>query len=78
MARIGESGLKIRDIWFGRSWSSHNALPIQASVFEVEEERKFQAGDVQISDHLRDVRLGEGRDYFWIHYHRAIDNQIRD
>src|SRR5204863_2381666 len=78
MARMGRLGLEIRGAGFVNFLLPHHSLPFEARIFEIEEERKLQFGDVQISDHLRDVRLGEPRDHLWIYDDRVIDDQVRN
>ena len=74
----GELGLEVREIWFGRFLSSHYALPFEANVLEVKEECEIESGNVQVSDHLCDVRVGKCFNDFRIDDDRAIYDQIRD
>jgi hypothetical protein len=36
---------------------SHDPFPTQSSILEVQEKGEFESSDVQIPEHLRDVRL---------------------
>jgi hypothetical protein len=52
--------------------------PFQLRVFEIQQECDLKSGNVQVSDHLGDVRVIEGRDDLGIHNHFAIYNQVGD
>ena len=56
----------------------HHALPRQYGFFEIEEQRDLQTGDVQIPQHLGDVRIVECRDHFGICDDFAVHDQIGD
>ena len=47
-------------------------------MFEIQKQGEFQSRDAQISQHLSDVRLVEGRHHFCVYDNRRIHNQIRD
>jgi hypothetical protein len=72
----GKSGLKIRNIGWARSLLPDDALPIEASAFEVKKQSEFQSRDVQVSDHLRSVRFRKRSDDFCIYDDGILDNQI--
>src|SRR3982751_923163 len=56
----------------------YNAFPDQARVFEVQQQRELQAGDVEVAEHLRGMRVVKGGDDLRINDHELVNNQIRD
>ena len=53
-----------------------DSLPLKFGVLEVDQQRYFQAGDVQIAEHLCDVSVIETCDDLRVHDDNSIDNQI--
>ena len=45
---------------------SQHTFPFQARVFETEQQRELQVGNVWITDHLGDMRFGKARNYLRI------------
>jgi hypothetical protein len=72
------TSLKVGDIVVALRLLSHDAFPIQARVLEVKQESELQARDVQVSEHLRNVRFGKCRHDFWVNDNGAVDDQIRN
>ena len=54
----------------------HDALPCEAGFLEIEQDGEIEASDVEISDHLRDVRLVEGSHDLWIDDDLAVHDEI--
>ena len=54
--------------------SANHSLPIQADVFEIQEKRQAQTCNIQITDHLSDMGIGECADYFRIDDHGVIND----
>ena len=51
--------MQIRNVVFARRPGTQHTFPVQARVLEIYKECQIQACDVQIADHLRNVRLGK-------------------
>ena len=47
-------------------------------MLEIEQEGGLQAGDVQVTEHLGEVRLVEGYGYFCVHDHAIVYDEIGD
>ena len=56
--------------------SKGNAFDSEFGVLEVEKQSGFQAGYVEVSEHLCDVAFIEGGDDFGVHDDRVGDDQI--
>ena len=54
----------------------HNAFPVEFGFPEVQEEGDLKAGDVQIAEHLRDVRFVECGGHFRVGDDCAVDDEI--
>ena len=58
------------------SGTSANPFPLEFVELEIDQQRKLQLSNVQIAEHLGDVRVVERGNDFGIHNHRFVDNQI--
>src|SRR6266487_4441910 len=70
------SRMKVRVVVFARSLWTQYAFPFQSRILEIYEKGQVQARDVQIPNHLRNMRIGEAGDHFGINDYCVIDNQI--
>lgn len=70
--------MKIRFVVFARTLGTQHAFPFQSRILEIYEKGQVQASDVQIADHLRNMRVGEARNDFGIDDYGVIDNEIGD
>lgn len=55
-----------------------DAFDAELGVFEVEKESGFEAGDVEIAQHLSDVVFVESGHDLWIDDDGFIDDEVRD
>lgn len=55
-----------------------DALDAEFGMFEVEEEGGFEAGDVEVSEHLGEVAVVESGDDLGIHDDRLFDDEVGD
>ena len=56
--------------------SPHDSFPLQLRFLEVQEQRDFESGDVQVTEHLCEMGLVECGNDLWIHDHQAFYNQV--
>ena len=47
-------------------------------MLEIKEQRRFQTGDIQVAQHLREVALGKGGDDLWIDNDGFLNDEIGD
>jgi len=57
---------------------AQDTFPFQSSVLKIKEQGQIQLCDIQISEHLSYVRVGETDHHFGIDDHSLIHNQIRN
>ncbi len=54
------------------------AFDAEFRVFEIEEKRGFESGDVEVAEHLSEVALVEGGDDFGGYDDLVFDDEVRD
>ena len=58
--------------------SRDDAPPFEANVFEVHEKCESKTSDIEVAQHLSNVRIGERSYYLATYDGRVVDDQIRD
>ena len=53
-----------------------NTFPLEFGLLEIEQQRKMQTGDGEVTDHLGDVGFVEGRDHLRVNNDRLIHDQV--
>ena len=76
MTRTGGLRMKVRNGALPRFSRAQHPLPFQSRALEIPKNGQVQAADTQIPDHLRYVRLGEGRNHVRSYDHGIVNNQI--